>query len=273
MAVLDPVVGPPPPTIKPGSKGDCRTEYAPRPSRDPNPMCAIDGGTFMMGDENGPAGKPVKTDVADFYIDQFEVTVAQAAHFLNTHGGWCGGVACYHLGGNEIEGEWKVRPGMANRPMDFYGNGAAYYCAWVGKRLPTEAEWEYAARHDPRTGRDYKYAWGDRWEKKRANCDDALCEDEFLTPLMAPVGTFDGTGGYGDGTSPWGLHDVVGNAEEVVEGCGPQVECVDPERCKDRPPCQLLVKGLAFVSDPRSAWLTSREGRRSGAVRCAMDRR
>ena len=48
---IEPTLPPPAPTIRPG--GDCKTEYAPRPTRDPNPMCKVDGGTFEMGDPKG----------------------------------------------------------------------------------------------------------------------------------------------------------------------------------------------------------------------------
>jgi formylglycine-generating enzyme required for sulfatase activity len=269
LALLEPVVGPPAPTVKPGSKGDCRTEYAPRPNRDPNPMCAIDGGTFMMGDENGPAGKPVKTDVASFYIDQFEVTVAQAAHFLNTHGNWCGTVPCSQHAAFLVreEGKWKPETGRDRRPMQFDPEGARFYCAWVGKRLPTEAEWEYAGRHDPKTNRDYRFAWGDTWETARADCAEEVCADGFPPGNPPDVGTFDGSGGRKDGTSPWGVHDMVGSQEESVEGCGPGHLC---KNCRfvdaDCPP---LGKGAVAWIEPEEAVLTRRLLARGGA-RCAL---
>src|SRR3990170_6696392 len=87
----EPKVPPPPPTVKPAGKGDCRTEYAPRPKRDPNPMCRVRGGNFQMGSPEGesdPDEHPQHpVTVKDFYLDQFEVTWAQVAHFLNARGG------------------------------------------------------------------------------------------------------------------------------------------------------------------------------------------
>ena len=68
---------PPPPTVKTG-KGDCKIEYAPKPDRDPNPMCKIDGGTFDFGDP--PHAIAVK--LSPYFIDQFEVTNEQVAYYL-----------------------------------------------------------------------------------------------------------------------------------------------------------------------------------------------
>jgi formylglycine-generating enzyme required for sulfatase activity len=83
----DPKAPPPPPTVVKQTKGDCKTDYAPRPARDPNPMCKVEGGTFVMGDDKdeSPNLKPAHAvKVAPFYIDEFEVTVAQVAFYLNT---------------------------------------------------------------------------------------------------------------------------------------------------------------------------------------------
>jgi formylglycine-generating enzyme required for sulfatase activity len=266
LAVKPPVTPVPPPTVKPTKKGDCRTEYAPRPERDPNPMCRVAGGTFLMGDDKK------KTTVGDFYIDQFEVTVGQAAVFINAQGTlWCGTEPCYQRMASTLlekhdDGLWMPRPGAERLPISFSLSGARYYCEWAGKRLPDEAEWEYAARHDPRTGKDHRYAWGDRLEPRRSACHVDLCRDGFPDGL-APVGTFDGVGAYADGTSAWGLHDTVGNEEEFVEGCGPPIDCVAP--C-DPDPCPPLAKGLSVIdSDPSLARLTARLLGGYGGFRCA----
>ena len=72
----EPKDSPPPPTTKPNEKSDCKTDYAPRPKRDPNPMCKIDGGTFTMGDER----EHIQVKLSPYFLDEFEVTVAQVAH-------------------------------------------------------------------------------------------------------------------------------------------------------------------------------------------------
>lgn len=260
----EPKEPPPPPTVKKQTKGDCQLAYAPRPTRDPNPVCKIAGGTFMMGSaepDASPDEKPVrKVTLTPYFIDQFEVTNAQVVHFLNTVGNQCASTPeCLFavigdanlLSGSPLfqrDGRYSVQRGKEHHPVKVATvEGAERYCAWVGKRLPTEAEWEFAARHDPKNNQDYRWPWGDTFLPKRAACEESDCKDGFFDDLkrpgsgdQAPVGTFDGTHGFGDGSSPWGVHDMAGNVSELMadayskpyagcacvgKDCGP---CVDP---------------------------------------------
>jgi len=261
----EPTDPPPPPIVKPGGKGDCKTEYAPKPTRDPNPMCKVDGGTFTMGDDN----ERMAAKVSPYYIDQFEVTAAQVSHFLNaTHGKYaCSRYKgydqpCFYVPDTEVHPSNKD---YVEKQGDKYGAvggyeqwpfakatrpAAAAYCAWAGKKLPTEAQWEFAARHDPATKKDLVYPWGDKFEPLRARCDHKLCGSaENSVPLQ--VATFDGTEGHRDGRSPWGAFDMAGNVAEFVLGClndyhpckdGP---CVDPpgEPARKNEPCDYIERG------------------------------
>jgi formylglycine-generating enzyme required for sulfatase activity len=189
--------------------------------------------------------QPAHTVALDtFWIDQTEVTNMQFAAFLNEQGNqseevtdaqfakWLIDHSSYSSVYNQVEGqvywlepgqyglieqvggEFQPKSGYANYPViEISWYGAAAYCAWVGGRLPTEAEWEYAAR-----GPDSRlYAWGDTFDGSWANYCDASCPERWGDTAYddgyakwAPVGN------YPDGASWCGALDMTGNVWEWV---------------------------------------------------------
>ena len=166
-------------------------------------MVSIPGGTFHMGDffgEDLPHERPIHSvTVPPFKLGKYEVTFAQ----------WD---ACVADGGcgdyRPDDRSW----GRGSRPViGVSWDDAQSYIDWLnsktggGYRLPTEAEWEYAAR----AGRTRKYSWGDDIGTNRANCNG--CGSQWDYDRTAPVGSFP--------ANSWGLHDMHGNVWEWVQDC------------------------------------------------------
>jgi formylglycine-generating enzyme required for sulfatase activity/energy-coupling factor transporter ATP-binding protein EcfA2 len=158
-------------------------------------MVEVPGGEFTMGDSTGaPDEGPAHVDsVGSFWIDKYLVTNAQYARFIKA----TGYRAPYYWRGDECpEGE----EGLPVTHVSWYD--AKAYANWVGKRLPTEAEWEKAARDvDSR-----RYPWGDKFETNHCNWFESSSGGH-----LTPVGSFP------LGISPFGVHDMAGNVWEWVE--------------------------------------------------------
>ena len=227
---------------------------------------------------------PIATKLRAFDLDQFEVTSSQAALFLNVHGNECPGLhakvvstdtPCVWLNyedqlvrrGNDV----SAAPGRELAVINTFSmEGAMRYCAWVGKQLATSAQWEYAARHDPTTGRDLIYPWGDRWDPNYTCTERNACKREWKKyGSVAVAGLFDGTRGRRDGSSPFGVHDTIEvGSEHLFECDDPNEPCLPGQPC----PCRVVrAVGGQFEGTHTTTYARFSAGS-MGAVRCARPR-
>ena len=171
-------------------------------------MIKIPAGSFRMGDIQGGGGpdeKPVhRVSVDAFWLGKFEVTFDQ----------WD---ACVAVGGCDDSGPrsdggdngW----GRGSRPVIevSWEDMTEQFIPWLNKttgkqyRLPSEAEWEYAAR----AGSETKYSWGNSIGNNKANCDG--CGSRWDDSQTAPVGSFS--------ANAFGLYDMHGNVYEWTQDC------------------------------------------------------
>lgn len=181
-------------------------------SSDGMTMLCVPAGNFLRGSndsytiyEESPA---YNVYLDTFWIDQTEVTNQMFAAFLNARGNQSeGGSTWYNPYDpntsfiSKSGGSWVVAPGHENAAVSNVSWYGAYaYCAWTGKRLPSEAEWEKAAR-----GTDGRiFPWGNTLDCSRANVKD--CGYTFPRPVKS----------YPSGASPYGAYDMIGNAWEWV---------------------------------------------------------
>jgi serine/threonine-protein kinase len=152
-----------------------------------------------------------------FWFDRTEVTNEQFAAFLNEKGNQEEeGRTWLDLAWNPIrhEGcEYQTMSGHAKDPViDVSWHGAVAYCEWAGGRLPTEAEWEYAARGPE----GHIFPWGDELDKARLNYCDVSCRSAFGADESFDdgYGAFSPVGAYPAGASWCGALDLAGNAWE-----------------------------------------------------------
>lgn len=159
------------------------------------PMVLVPAGEFTMGSTMADDEKPVhRVDLDAFYMDKYHVTVGQYAKYLEATD-------------KEAPPEWEImnQPRHQKRPVvNVNWFDAATYCKWAGKRLPTEAEWEKAAR-----GTDGRlYPWGNEAPTRlHANFGKKQWANHMA---LVPVGMFE------MGKSPYGIYDMAGNAWEWV---------------------------------------------------------
>jgi serine/threonine-protein kinase len=200
------------------SNGPITSRQTPTPVPKGTPdMAFVKGGKFMIG-RNGSRleeGPPYEVNVKDFFMDKTEVTNSEYFDFVINTGytppqGWMDG---------------KAPPGQENFPVVFVSlEDAEKFAEWRSKkygvryRLPTEQEWEYAARNG---AKQTLYPWGNDLDKNKA----------IIGTALRAVGSVPG------GADDWGVMDLIGNVEEwtstqIFSYPGSKAT-IDPEKAKD----------------------------------------
>jgi formylglycine-generating enzyme required for sulfatase activity len=229
-------------------------------------VACIPAGEFGMGSVDGRADeRPLRRVYLDsFEIDRYEVTNGQYQRFLLETG-------------RKAPQYWQgldYPAGQADYPVAGVGwQDAKAYCEWVGKRLPTEAEWEKACRGPL----EYVFPWGNAWDYGKANngydqveywplsleegwqlLKYTAAESEF--PSLQPVGS------YPDGVSGYGVHDLAGNLSEWV------ADWYNWDGYRDLPSTNPVGMGPPWNHSVRGSGWYDRRGQEDGitdASRCA----
>ena len=201
----------------------------------PPGMVYVSGGEFLMGSDDGslPERPQHKVSVESFYIDQNEVTCAEYQKFILATG-------------HPAPSSWtnsQFPAGTAQQPVTGVSwNDANAYAKWAGKRLPTEDEWEMAAR-----GKDgRRYPWGNEWKEGMANLDTSA------------IGHPSDVGAHSLGKSPSGAFDMAGN---VWEWTASRYEPYPGGQLMDQKPGDLkVIRGGCYKSTKDQATTTIRIG-------------
>jgi sulfatase modifying factor 1 len=231
----------------------------------PRGMVLIPGGTFAMGTDHGMAyeGPVHRVRVSSFFMDRYEVTNGEFQRFVKATGyvteaekqGWSGVF-------DPRQGKWTSQKGadwrhpegpdssIASRldhpVVHVSWDDAVAYAGWAGKRLPTEAEWERAAR-GKREGAEF--AWGNALKPSgrfRANTWQGTFperdggEDGFKA--IAPVGRFP--------PSDFGLYDIIGNVWEwTADWFAPYAETAEVAMDPQGPPAgeEKVIRGGSWL--------------------------
>lgn len=160
----------------------------------PGTMVLIPAGEFIMGSDRVHPGRPKldaparKVNLPAYYIDAYEVTFGEWIKFVTESG-------------YEPQGNWRqfYTIGKEDYPLtNVTWDDAKAYAKWAGKRLPTEAEWEKAARG----AEGYDYPWGNKWDPTKSNCNEMGYRNTVEVGRMELD------------KSPFGVYDMMGNVQE-----------------------------------------------------------
>ncbi len=215
-------------------------------------MKPITAGEFMMGrDDASDYEKPAhKVQVSAFLVDEKEVTNFQYKEFVDT-------------GQRSAPPHWinnAVPPGGDLLPVNnVTWNEADAYCQWRGKRLPTEAEWEYAARGK----NSLIYPYGNKWEEEYSSA----------SPSPERIGKLSIVGSYPRGASPFGILDMAGNVAEWTA----TLYIPYPNSLAKPDTGNYILRGGSYINPPKEQTATERrylrpqDKRDYVGFRCAMD--
>lgn len=158
----------------------------------PDGMVLIPGGYFTMGSDSGDESPKHKVWVAPFFMDKYEVTNRQYSEFVKATG---------HPKPPFFNDTSLNKPNQPVVGLSYYD--ALSYARWAGKRLPTEAEWEFAARGGLK---EKEYPWGNELPFKKCNYAPEGEKDRDGYAFSSPVGVFR--------PNDYGLYDMAGNVWE-----------------------------------------------------------
>ncbi len=201
---------------------------------------SFDAGPYDSWPRKGFDKRGKKISLKPFYIDRFEVTNADYRNFYRT---LSPDLEADHRPSTWVplaDGGYGPPKGKEDHPVTGVNfNDALAYAAWAGKRLPTEDEWEAAARG----AKGLLYPWGDSYEAGRAN------------DRNAHVGETSRVGGYETGNSPFGCSDLAGNVEEWTASA--EDGTVVTEALKTNA-ILVVTRGGSFSSGPEGVTATFR---------------
>jgi formylglycine-generating enzyme required for sulfatase activity len=239
-------------------------KYHPAYANTPDGMVFVMGGTYMLGPNEGydidtPRRKSAfPVQLKPFYMDKTEVTNRQYYDFMKTLPKAEAAQRAPQTFEKQKDNSWKIPDGKDSHPVvGISYEDACAYAAWARKRLPTEDEWEAAARGQ----KGLYYPYGGSYESRRAN--DANADAAGTVPV----------GSYPGDTSPFGALDMSGNVMEwtaTLEGGKPAPLRIDGNM-------SIVIRGGAYDRNPRQCsavyrWVWSATTKTGNlGFRCAKD--
>ena len=187
----------------------------------------VKGGTFKMGIPNSKRTKEINLN--DFYIGKYEITNEQFCQFLNIYGYKYVKDGTYE-GKNMVSSGnikytkygWRPKNGTGKYPAEVTWYGANEYCKWAGGRLPTEAEWEYAARGG-KMSKSYLYSGSNNYKEVAwfdENSENRM--HDVGTKKPNEIGLYDMSGNSWEWCEDWFDKNYKKNKAKVIRGGGYQ---------------------------------------------------